>query len=433
MEWLHLFIERRLHDYFQSPETPSPHPPAPPIYPKGAHVYADLLHRYGMGLEERLLLALGLAPHISPQSLDIFLHRHDEQNRHFTEFGGVKGTNHHGFLPTGETALFLLAGDDLARRFRLLPLLEPDHYLYRDNILRYQRGADNDPPQCGSLLVAPAFLRFLITGEEQKPDFSTHFPARRITTPLGWEDLILDPAVMEQVQEIRAWARHGATLLGGWGLGRRLAPGFRALFHGPPGTGKTLTACLLGQAQGVDVYRVDLSQIVSKYIGETEKNLSGVFDQAADKNWILFFDEADALFGQRTQTSQANDRYANQEVSYLLQRVEDFPGVILLATNFRANLDDAFSRRLQSSIYFSPPDAAQRRQLWARAFPKTVKLERQIKLDELARQYELTGGQIVNVVRHAALKAAERGPKLILLEDLQRGIRRELEKEGRAA
>jgi hypothetical protein len=345
MAWLERFIEVWIQAYFQGTPPDQTPIPAAPVYAPKAHAYGDLILRLNMGPEERLLLALALAPSIAPQILDIFLHRTAERE-HLTEFGGAKGTNHRGFLPTAETALFLLAGNDLARRFRLLPLFEPEHYFYRENILCLQRAAENDPPQCRALLIAPAFLRLMITGEEQKPDFSMHFPARRINTQLTWDDLILEPAAMEQVLEIRSWAQHGAKLLGEWGLGRRISPGYKVLFHGPPGTGKTLTACLLGQSQNVDVYRVDLSQVVSKYIGETEKNLAGVFDQAMDKNWILFFDEADALFGRRSQTSQEDDRYANQEVSYLLQRVEDFPGFVILATNFRANLDTAFSRRL---------------------------------------------------------------------------------------
>ncbi len=430
MAWLDEYIGVWIKAYFDGTPAAETHTPAAPVYERGAHAYGNLILDLKMGQEERLLLALALAPAIAPNILDIFLHRTPERE-HLTEFGGAKGTNHRGFLPTGETALFLLAGNDLARRFQLLPLLEPEHRFYRENILRLQRAAENDPPQCGALLIAPAFLRRLITGEEQKPDFSMHFPARRITTQLTWDDLILEPAALAQVLEIRSWVQHGAKLLNEWGLGRRIAPGYKVLFHGPPGTGKTLTACLLGQAQNVDVYRVDLSQVVSKYIGETEKNLAGVFDQAMDKKWILFFDEADALFGRRSQTSQSNDRYANQEVSYLLQRVEDFPGLVILATNFRANLDTAFSRRLQSSIYFAPPDRAQRLRLWQHAFPKPLELEPAISLEEIARDHEVTGGQIVNVVRHCALKAIERGPQVIHAVDIRVALKRELEKDGR--
>ena len=140
-----------------------------------------------------------------------------------------------------------------------------------------------------------------------------------------------------------------------WGMAPKLRPGYRSLFYGPPGTGKTMTACLLGKSTGRDVYKVDLSLVVSKYIGETEKNLARVFDQAQHKGWILFFDEADALFGKRSETRDAHDRYANQEVSFLLQRIETFDGIAILASNQRENLDDAFTRRFESIIYFPMP------------------------------------------------------------------------------
>ncbi|WP_395740372.1 ATP-binding protein [Prosthecobacter sp.] len=431
MAWLEQYIEIRLPAYFKGISAAEAPTPPPPSYEPGAHAFGDLILRLKMKHEERLLLALALAPIVAPQILDIFLH-HTAEREHLTEFGGIKGTTHRGFLPTGETALFLLAGTDLALRFSLLPLLEPEHCLYRENILRYQRPAENEPPQCGGLMIAPAFLRRMISGEEQKPDFSTDFPAKRLMTHLTWDDLVLTPDVMAQVVEINSWAKHGRTLLDEWGLGRRISTGYKVLFHGPPGTGKTLTACLLGQSQGVDVCRVDLSQVVSKYIGETEKNLAGVFDQATDKNWILFFDEADALFGQRTQTPQSNDCDANLGVACLLQRVEDFPGLVIFASHSRANLAPAFSRRLQGSIYFAPPDRTQRRRLWESAFPPGLTLEPEVQLEDLAREYEVTGGQIVNVVRYCALKAIERGPRVIHLKDIRCGLKRELGKEGRA-
>jgi SpoVK/Ycf46/Vps4 family AAA+-type ATPase len=216
-----------------------------------------------------------------------------------------------------------------------------------------------------------------------------------------------------------------------WGMNKKIKPGFRTLFYGPPGTGKTLTASLLGKSSGLDVYRIDLSMVVSKFIGETEKNLANVFDQAENKNWILFFDEADALFGKRTQTSSSNDRHANQEVSYLLQRVEDFPGVVILATNLKANLDDAFSRRFQSMIYFPIPGPEQRKRLWKQVFSEESTLEKDFDLDEIAIKYELAGGAIINVSRYSSMKALKRGSNIILKKDIIEGIRKEFGKEGK--
>ena len=150
-----------------------------------------------------------------------------------------------------------------------------------------------------------------------------------------------------------------------WGLGRRLRHGHRSLFYGPPGTGRTMTTCLLGQRLGRDVFRIALSAVVSKYIGETEKNLEGLFGRAENMNCILFFDEADAPFGKRTNVSDAHDRYANQEVAYLLQRVEDYDGLVILASNYSSNIDEAFMRRFQAVVHFPMPTQTERKRLWS--------------------------------------------------------------------
>ena len=169
---------------------------------------------------------------------------------------------------------------------------------------------------------------------------------------MNWDDLIVDEFTAQQLDELRIWLQHGQTLYEGWGMSTKLKPGYKALFHGPSGTGKTLTAALLGKLFNLDVYRVDLSMVISKYIGDTEKNLEKVFKKAENKNWILFFDEADSLFGKRTSISDSHDKYANQEISYLLQRLEDYRGLVILASNMRNNVDEAFTRRLQAVILF---------------------------------------------------------------------------------
>src|SRR4029077_7397773 len=162
-------------------------------------------------------------------------------------------------------------------------------------------------------------------------------------------------STLTELDEIKQWVLHGSTLLHGWNMRHKLQPGFTSLFYGHPGTGKTLSACLLGKHCGCDVYKIDLSLIVSKYIGETEKNLGRIFDVAEHKGWILFFDEADALFGKRTRVSDSHDRFANQEISFLLQRIEEFDGVVILASNIKENIDDAFVRRFHSVVHFPMP------------------------------------------------------------------------------
>jgi SpoVK/Ycf46/Vps4 family AAA+-type ATPase len=206
--------------------------------------------------------------------------------------------------------------------------------------------------------------------------------------------------------------------------------GYRVLFYGPPGTGKSLTATLMGKECGKNVYRIDLSQIVSKYIGETEKNLSTLFQLSENKNWILFFDEADALFGKRTEMTDAKDKYANQETSYLLQRIEDFQGLIILATNFKPNIDSAFLRRFQSIVYFKIPGISQREKLWEKALSR-LPGENQVDVLKIANEYEIAGGFINNAVQFAWLNARKNNSKIITNQDILLGIKREYAKEGK--
>ncbi len=236
---------------------------------------------------------------------------------------------------------------------------------------------------------------------------------------------------MNRVNEIRAWLSYGDTLMQEWRLDQKVKPGYRALFFGPPGTGKTLTAALLAKVTDRDVYRVDVSMVVSKYIGETEKNLSRLFDAASYKDWILFFDEADALFGKRTVTQSSNDRHANQLTGYLLQRIEDFPGTVILATNLKANMDDAFTRRFQNMVEFALPGPQERLQLWQNAFREVCELGDDIELSRIAEDFALSGGQIVNVLRQCALQAIRRGERVVYRDDLLNGIRQEFQKDNK--
>ena len=182
-------------------------------------------------------LTLALAPHVAPHLLDVFFLKNEKTERGFTEFGGVKGIHHAGFVPTGETALFLLCGDDVAARLATLPLLEPTHPMYVKGPLRLATPQPDEPSWSGALGFSPSYLRHLTTGEEPRPELGVAFPARPVTTTLTWDDLVLDPKALAEVGEIKIWALHEDELLHQWGLGRHVKPGYRALFHGPSGTG----------------------------------------------------------------------------------------------------------------------------------------------------------------------------------------------------
>jgi len=233
--------------------------------------------------------------------------------------------------------------------------------------------------------------------------------ARRIEprSDLDFDDLVLPVLQKRQIDELRQRVRHRHRVMGDLGFERRilLGRGLVALFTGPSGTGKTMAAELLAKEQGVDLYKIDLAAVVSKWVGETEKNLGRVFDEAEDANAILLFDEADALFGKRGEVQEARDRWANLEVNYLLQRVEEYSGVVVLTTNLRQNIDEAFLRRVQTVIEFPAPDAEHRALIWRGLFPPEVEGPPERDLRELAERFPLSGGEIKNAVVDAAFRA----------------------------
>jgi len=252
--------------------------------------------------------------------------------------------------------------------------------------------------------------------------------AHRVGAPFGWQDLVLPPACLRQLRQFAGAIRHRDRVFSDWGLSG--GPGLTALFGGGPGTGKTMSAGVLAREAGLDLWRIDLSAVVSKYIGETEKHLDRVFAQARDGNAILFFDEADALFGKRSEVKDAHDRYANIEVAYLLQRLEAYDGVVILATNLARNIDPAFGRRLHFVIDFPLPDAALRERLWRAALPPGAPLAADVDLGFVARQFAFAGGDIrVAALDAAFAAAADDGP--IDMVRLLQAVGRQLLKQGK--
>jgi len=391
----------------------------------------QFMNKNRLSNEETVILLLALIPHIDPGFFGSVISAYLPNGGDFPEFGGVKGKNHRGILPTGETVLYVLAGMDVEKRAEISRFFEEDHLFVRKNVLYLERPGHGEPKMSGRLILDEEYVDLFVSGKISKPQLSSDFPAQRITTELEWSDLVLHGKTLAGIKEIETWLKYSDELLNGWKMRGKIKPGFRVLFHGPPGTGKTLTASLLGKYTGRDVFRIDLSMVVSKYIGETEKNLSKLFDKAANKDWILFFDEADSIFGKRTNVRDAHDKYANQEVSYLLQRIESHAGLVILASNMKSNIDPSFTRRFNSIIEFENPDIAEREQLWKNYLPKMAKLDKKVNIGEVARKYHLTGANIVNVIQFAGLKTLEKKSQTISSEDLLKGIQKEYEKEGK--
>jgi AAA+ superfamily predicted ATPase len=257
--------------------------------------------------------------------------------------------------------------------------------------------------------------------------------ARRVEPVFGFDDLVLPSDSKRQLLEICERVEHRRLVHEEWGFGARLplGSGVNVLFSGPSGTGKTMAAQVVAGALGLDLYRIDLSCVVSKYIGETEKNLGRIFDQAEASNAILFFDEADALFGKRSEVKDAHDRYANIEIGYLLQKMEEYRGVTILATNLRQNMDEAFVRRLAFHVHFALPDERDRIRIWRGVLPQELPVADDVDVEFLGRRFKVSGGNIHNAALAGAfLAAGEGGP--VAMRHLVLGMRREFQKMGKA-
>jgi SpoVK/Ycf46/Vps4 family AAA+-type ATPase len=256
--------------------------------------------------------------------------------------------------------------------------------------------------------------------------------ARKLTPRYTWEDIILPEDRLQQLREMCAFVNFRSMVYDKWGFDQKLSlgKGLNVLFAGPPGTGKTMAAEIIANDLGLDVYKIDISMVVSKYIGETEKNLSRIFAEAESSNAILFFDEADALFGKRSEVRDSHDRYANIEIGYLLQRMEEYEGVVILASNFRKNMDEAFVRRLHFAVEFPMPDEEDRRRIWEGVWPERTPRNADVDLPFLANRFEVAGGNIRNIALGSAFLAASGGGE-VTMKHIVRATRREYQKMGK--
>jgi hypothetical protein len=330
--------------------------------------------------------------------------------------------------PTARAALWTNAYPaPLPPDLDLIRLLSP-FLLTPDQITRAAQGASQAATLDGGTLH-PDHIR---AGARSQNAAGLDRLARRVEPAVSWPDLVLPPDTLTQLRELTARARHRDRVLGEWGMrpGGGRGRGVTALFAGDSGTGKTMSAEVIAADLGLDLYTVDLATVIDKYVGETEKNLERIFSEAAGINGVLLFDEADAIFGKRSEVKDAHDRYANVESAYLLQRMETFDGLAILATNLRANLDDAFTRRLDLVIDFPVPDAAHRRALWDRCLGPVLPRTTDLDLDFCANSFELAGGNIRSVAVTAAYLAAESGHP-VTMADLIHAVQREYQKLGR--
>lgn len=379
----------------------------------GTGPLAEIIAGTGLSAAEAVVLTAAIAPHA------------DER------FGALYGmlTDRPGVLAlTGEVAR-TLAARSFQGRLDAGVMLSARGRLLACGLLSLDLPGDLS----GALRPDPHLLAWVLGLPPEPRIASSEFPARPLTTVHTLDDVVLPATARARIDDLTARIAHRDVVVEDWGFGAHHdnAAGLIALFHGPPGTGKTMTAAAIAASLGVPAYLIDLSALVSKYIGETEKALAKVFNRAARERCILVFDEADAVFGARTEVGDAHDRYANQEVSYLLSRIEQHAGVVFLTTNFVANIDTAFQRRIHVMVEFPEPGPGERERLWAMVAPASLPLDGGVDLTALAHRYPLTGAQIREATLDAAYLAAADG-RIVTGEHLMTGIRRQYEKAGKS-
>ena len=257
--------------------------------------------------------------------------------------------------------------------------------------------------------------------------------AVKINCVYGWDDIVLPEHSRKLLRTACDQVRYRHKVYDTWGFSGKIAYGrsVSMIFTGPPGTGKTMAAQIIASELGLDIYRISLANVVSKYIGETEKNLDEIFEKAKKSKIVLFFDEADVLFSKRTEVKDSNDKYSNMEAAFLLQKIEEYNGIVILATNLVQNFDEAFKRRMKLMIDFPFPDSARRAEMWKRAFPEKLPLEN-IDFDYLVNNFELSGSNIRNISLHSAFLAAADGSGAVGMKHIIAALRNEYSKSGKA-
>ena len=428
ISWLVLYIGNRLEAYFDINKTFEA--PKAPLLKNYDSKYSNFVIKNDLNEIERFFIITCLALHFKPQVFDKFLIKNKALNKRFTEFGGKIDESKSIFVPTLETIAFIFYGESFESRFLLHSFFEDDHIFKKENILELYSENSNNSFLSNFIRLKDEYFQLFTLGAAYKPGYNSNFPASEISSPLSWEELVLNKSTLDEVSIVNTWIENKLEIDNNKVLAKKINKGYKCLFYGPPGTGKTLTASLIGKKNNKPVYRVDLSQVVSKYIGETEKNLANIFDIAENKEWILFFDEAESLFSKRTGVSDSKDKHANQQTAYLLQRVENFNGLIILATNLKPNIDLAFSRRIQSVINFPIPESADREKLWINALKNISNLPISF-VKNISISYEISGGVIKNVIQYAWL-VSKSYDLPISEKNILSGIRRELAKDGKS-
>jgi AAA+ superfamily predicted ATPase len=393
--------------------------------------YGKLISEYELAESERVMLSLAFASMFKPSILTPFtvLFTNPEKK---SRFGGIYKEEYGQFYPTVRTAIFLLTGDDEEMMNYYVSYFNNRNKLFTSNLLLTSEPQGNKTFLNQQIIFNDQFISTILHGEPPSLDGDSGFPAKRGKRTHTMKDVVLDEKTIKELQKFHRFARNMKTL---WSLpnSNKYRQNFIGIFSGDPGTGKSHTAEAIGNELNLPVYKVNFAQLVSKYIGETEKNLERVFDRFSGQPNILFFDEAESIFSKRIEVKDSHDKHSNNEQSFLLQKIEEYNGIVILATNVQ-NLsqyfDKAFQRRIRQIVTFSFPEYLERIRLWENALSDPFKYEEGL-LDKLAKNYQFSGGGIYNIISEGVIEALDRKTEILTFELLEQPIIDEFKKTGR--
>jgi AAA+ superfamily predicted ATPase len=403
--------------------------PLPP--PGNKSAYAALVNEHGITDTDRVLLDLSLAASFAPEILAPLAQAAMDKSWAL-HTGGFFRQGDAQFYPTVRTAVFLLSGTDIETRSYYSSYFHNKRRVFTSNLVLTVPRYENTTFLNHEVIFNDQFLGSVLHGEEPRLDGEHGFPTRRSKRRHSLAEVVLAEKTKEEIGKLRRFTRHMKKL---WELNQnnRYRNNFISIFSGEPGTGKSHTAEAIGNEFGLPVYKVNFAQMVSKYIGETEKNLEKIFDRFDRQPCILFFDEAESVFSKRTEVSDSHDQHANNTQSYLLQKIEEFSGIVVLATNVQnllQHFDKAFQRRIRLIAHFSFPDYPERQKLWNQALEPPFKFAGDLT-ERLAKNYQFTGGSIYNIVSDAVLAAMDKETETITFELIEPALADEFKKTGR--
>ena len=388
----------------------------------GSGEYENFVREYNLNKEERLLLLLAIAQYIIPE---LFIKLKSDNNF----YNLVPDLKTGQFHASGETFLKLVASTSLVNKITTQHYLGAEHLFYTKGVISLGQVETGVSENFGTLIINPTYKDLFMFNEFRIPRFSAEFPANLLETTMNWDDLVLNPHLKTRLAEMRDSLGNKPKLQADPRLAKHAKKGYHCVFQGPSGTGKTLAAKLLGKYLNRKAFGVDLSMIISKYIGDTSKHLASLFNMAEDKGWILFFDEGDVLFGKRADTAKNDDsgtRNSNEVVAFLLQRIEAYKGLVIISTNLYKNMDAAFARRFELTLNFDILEKPLAVQFWQDNMPQNATLDKRLDLYKLVSDYPLTQAQIVSVIGRAWLMALNRNEELLKIDDLTLCIKDEL-------